>query len=644
MDTMFKNLIEERRVEAARALVNQRRDLDTDIANERKACADTYAVVRSEVKDEIKRSSDFQAQKDTDREERFKKFRLENDKRFAQMSDTQMRDRTETLSAAASLRQALTEEYDQMQGFFMRRFQEDERQIQKLWDNVRECQELPCRRVEWIIPQASIALALPLDSDQPYVSWFSRPFRAGGTRNLRLELRRFKSGALDCGVQLWAGRGIHMHYRLMVGEKWSTCEKLFKDRSCHGIRKLAKLEEQINKEDDTLRVGVELLETINEMDAESYALRDADDEEHAATDEVVDAPNLGSMMFHRHVNHRLVPQIRTEIERLGARLVRRVEWNVEMASKLSHYFQARESICSPAFACAGMMGFQLLFYPSGYTGATEGFCSFFLYAPAGITLKGQLQVGNQIRDIINTYETNGAYGRTNFCRFDSTLWDPQDDILPLSFQVFEISMEQGATSTHESTGGGGASAPSAIKLVKVPAKDSLVDTKVLPALWTAKGLGDHSTPDEGFDYFSGMSTRRQTAAVKAQNPFRPLESGAKIIARSESSPQLSPTQARAPATGFFEADGNASANAQATYAMSTSPAGWPGSGAAADAGSGGGGGGGSTGTLPLIKPPPGARKNQGSSGLPVPLPPASLSSSTISPLGQMKIPYVAGFT
>merc|ERR1719161_3115446 len=121
------------------------------------------------------------------------------------MTNTQTLDRTEALKSTVSLRQAVTEEYDQMQTFFMRRFQEDERQIQKLWDNVRECQELPCRKVEWIIPQASTALAFPADSEQPYVSWFSRPFRAGGTRNLRLELRRFKSGALDCGVQLWAG-------------------------------------------------------------------------------------------------------------------------------------------------------------------------------------------------------------------------------------------------------------------------------------------------------------------------------------------------------------------------------------------------------------------------------------------------------
>merc|ERR1712232_670671 len=112
-----------------------------------------------------------------------------------------------------------------------------------------------------------------------------------------------------------AGRGIHMHYRLFVGDKWATNEKLFKDRSSHGTKRLCALAEQINKEDDTLRVGVELLETINEMDAQDYALRDADDDEPAGDEESIDSPSLGNMVFHRHVNHRLVPQIRSEIER-----------------------------------------------------------------------------------------------------------------------------------------------------------------------------------------------------------------------------------------------------------------------------------------------------------------------------------------
>merc|ERR1712110_713772 len=107
----------------------------------------------------------------------------------------------------------------------------------------------------------------------------------------------------------------------------------------------------------------------------------------------------------------------------------------------------------------------------------------------------------------------GAYGRTNFCRYEN-LWDPKEDVLILSFQVSEVSQEQGSTTTHVPAGGG-ASAPSRIKLLRVPAKESLVDTKVLPALWTAKGLGDLTTPDEGLDYFPAMSTRRETAAVQA---------------------------------------------------------------------------------------------------------------------------------
>jgi hypothetical protein len=411
-----------------------------------------------------------------------------------------------------------------------------------------------------------------------------------------------------------------MHYRLFVGEKWATNEKVFKGRTGHGCERLCLLEDQINKDDDTLRVGVELLETINEMDAQSYALRDADDDEPVGQQESLDSPNLGSMVFHRHVNHRLVPQIRKEIERLGARLVRRVEWNVEQASQLSHYFQVREAICSPAFACGGVEGMQLIFYPSGYTGATAGFCSLYLYCPAGVTLRSQLHLGNQVRDINHYYEEAGAFGRVNFCRYEN-LWDPKEDTINLSFQVIEISQEQGSTATHVPAKGGPAAA-SAIKMLRVPAKESLVDTKVLPALWTAKGLGDLTTPDEGFEYFSAMSTRRETAAVKAANPFRPLASGAKIVARSESTPSFHKTH-----PGPTEPD-------LVMPPAQTTSAGWPGGEATAQ--------GGSTGSLPFLKPT-GGRK--GSGGPVVPLPPASLHPSNMSPLGSMNvIPYVAGFT
>merc|ERR1719265_2313650 len=84
--------------------------------------------------------------------------------------------------------------------------------------------------------------------------------------------------------------------------------------------------------------------------------------------------DAGEMVFHRHINHRVFMQMRQEVERMQSRMVKRIEWNIEQASKHTDYFATREPIASPIVSAAGVEGMQLVFYPSGYTGATEGYC------------------------------------------------------------------------------------------------------------------------------------------------------------------------------------------------------------------------------------------------------------------------------
>jgi len=102
----------------------------------------------------------------------------------------------------------------------------------------------------------------------------------------------------------------------------------------------------------------------------------------AATDQHLDS----FFVFHRHINNRLLEQVRVQVEHMKSRMVRRVEWRVEQASILRQCFPPGESIRSQEFDAAGIEGMQLIFYPSGYTGAAEGYCSLFLFAPAGVTL------------------------------------------------------------------------------------------------------------------------------------------------------------------------------------------------------------------------------------------------------------------
>lgn len=196
-------------------------------------------------------------------------------------------------------------------------------------------------------------------------------------------------------------------------------------------------------------------------------------------------------------------------------MVRRVEWRVEKASMLRRCFPANESICSASFSAAGIEGLQFIFYPSGYNGATDGFCSLYLYAPAGATLRCNLFCGDQKRDANHTYEIAGAFGRTNFCRLDAGI-DVQDDTISIALDVEEAHQDRSATVAHphvtpgdrrsQAALDGAASGPieSTVKLQassgKV-SKGSLEEKRVLPSLWTAKSLGE-KTPGKDHAFHS----------------------------------------------------------------------------------------------------------------------------------------------
>merc|ERR1719464_689855 len=112
---------------------------------------------------------------------------------------------------------------------------------------------------------------------------------------------------------------------------------------------------------------------------------------------------------------------------MSSRMVRRIEWRLEQAAMLRKYFKDGESICSTPFDAAGLQSLQFVFYPCGYLGAKEGFCSLFLYCPCGSLLKCWLTVGKARRETRMSNEQQGFLGRTNFCRFDSCL-DGTDDV------------------------------------------------------------------------------------------------------------------------------------------------------------------------------------------------------------------------
>lgn len=198
-------------------------------------------------------------------------------------------------------------------------------------------------------------------------------------------------------------------------------------------------------------------------------------------------------------------------------------------------------ICSPTFVAAGIESMQLVLYPSGYAGATEHFCSIFLFAPAGATINGFICAGKHKHKIHHTFEMSGAFGRTNFGRFE-TVVDDADDTVTISLEIVEASQDVRGVAQHQILAGdvrdGGTDdiphdgIGSVIKLQRSASKfNGLEDVQQLPSLWTAKPIGTigAAVPD-GFHTFGEIQERSNELAARTGGRRKPP--------RSESTPLL----------------------------------------------------------------------------------------------------------
>lgn len=419
----------------------------------------------------------------------------------------------------------------------------------RLRDVITEVENLSTRRVDWVIRRVSQLLRPPSASKATlHTSWFSPKFNMAGAHGLQLEFQLFRpsdppvegEGAGDCAVFLWACKGTSLVYRLYIGKKVANLEKVFNGRVPYGTKRLCFLKDQINREDDTLRISVEILESVREMEhpvAPPAPPTDIDELELSTL------PVEGMMVFRRHINNRIFDQVKKEVESMRSRMVRRIEWRVEQASLLRKCFPPGESMCSAAFNAAGIDGMQLMFYPCGYNGAGEGMCSVYIFAPAGTTLKCALYAGSQRRDASHYFEEPGAFGRTNFCRFDSAV-DADEDTITLALDVEEAHQDVQASVSHPTVQPGDRRSQgqmdgdlpdkveSVVKLKRVPGKTppGMEEKRILPNLWMAQSLSSEPPPD-------GYKTYEDIKKVTSKQGS-PVVGSITSVHKSESSPTL----------------------------------------------------------------------------------------------------------
>jgi hypothetical protein len=305
-------------------------------------------------------------------------------------------------------------------------------------------ENIPTRRIDWVIKDAAAQLASIASQKDRSKSpcWLSSPFEAAGAHNFRFELRFLSPAEIqanqeqdslgnrgDCVLTLKADPGLFLVCRLYVGSAFGQLEHTFEEdlsKPC-STKAICYIRDQINPKDGSVTVSLEILEAIR-----TVPRGDAPD---ASAETGVLQPN-GSMRAQRYLNHRTLDIMQDQVDLIRSGMVRRIEWKIERASQMRRCFPENECICSTTFEAAGVQDLQLVFYPSGFTGVREGFCSFFLHCPAGSQLKCWLSVGKQRREARVSFDKTGYFGRTNFCRFDGCI-DGTDDTILLVLEIEE---------------------------------------------------------------------------------------------------------------------------------------------------------------------------------------------------------------
>lgn len=560
-DTFARNL-EKWANEAAEALVQQRRELDTamDVLQDNLEAHMQDSMVRFTHATEFERVMAEQKRTDDKQDERNNIQHAEIYVDIGLGKEALERAITkadcDTTRVAADAAAAL----DTLSAHCKERLTQLEADAASLFGSLSLVESNTTKRVEWVIHDASKKLKVDWGGSgtKLHTGWFSPKFDAGGCYGLQLELQLFRvtedqlRGRQELGnlaAFLWACKGTSIVYKIYIGTKSMVLEKTFNGRVPYGTPRMCWLHEQINKEDDTLRIGIEILESHREVEHPIKAPLPAlnpiagDKLSTDATNAAIEAAKQaveGSLFFKRYINNRLLEQVHSEVELMRSRMVRKIEWRVQHASKLRTLFVRDEAICSPHFRAAGVDQLQFVLYPSGRTSATDGFCSLFIYGPMGATLRCQLSLGKQMRNIAHSFDESGAVGRTNFCMWTSAIEGADEDVVLIRLDIEEAQQDMHASTHHAEEEAGDrrtlgqidgtekSGIESVVKVTRAPgaryaapssAGPGLEDQLVLPCLWTAKRLGDGPNVPEGFKHFDDL--RGQNLQVTADANARP---------------------------------------------------------------------------------------------------------------------------
>lgn len=288
----------------------------------------------------------------------------------------------------------------------------------------------------------------------------------------------------SCSIRIWALPGLHLAFKLTLGEGSANISRRFehdftagevidsKGRASFQMKNLCQLDDIWVKKTNTVSITIEVLELRYEtIDVVSNTVTVAEDgkdvmkysddvgDTHASLtdmdEEAKDAALAAMVGEHDQEftdelstsrclvsDQALQEMVKSELQAIRNRSVRRVEWRLEGASRLLEMIRAGECVDSSIFSAAGVDKMQLHFYPRGCdisekVSANAQACSIFLSGPSRVTLRGTLFVGSHARQFEHRYQLKGDRGgRERFCKLDSML-DAEDSVT-LAVEISEV--------------------------------------------------------------------------------------------------------------------------------------------------------------------------------------------------------------
>merc|ERR1719515_337868 len=245
------------------------------------------------------------------------------------------------------------------------------------------------RRVGWVIRD----ITQKLKEYPKGTRMFSPEFPAFGFDQLGLVL--YPNGNSNaklgfCSLGLKAPHGAHLRYKLIVAGTEKFTELRQNVTESWGFVDMCRVEDAVDRENDTLRLGVEIIDDIDKNE---------------------------------------------ELVHVGTN---KIDWSLKnMANKLAYYHKD-VALYSEEFSASGVDKLRMKLYLNGKGEADDGWCSLYLEAPKVSELRCRLSVGKKGMsfDRLEKFGEDSIWGFLTLCKLKEEL-ECGGDVIRVRLEVLE---------------------------------------------------------------------------------------------------------------------------------------------------------------------------------------------------------------